>query len=82
MRSFNLFHAAIVLVAIGLAATPAYAMKDPPKDEPISSSSGGSTSGGSTSGGGTPVPEPSSLALFGAGAAAFMMSKRRRKAKG
>lgn len=77
MRSFNLFHAAIVLVAIGLAATPAYAMKDPPKDEPISSSSGGSTSGGGTS-----VPEPSSLALFGAGATAFMMSKRRRKAKG
>lgn len=77
------------LTMLGIAgAAPAYAMKTPPQ-EPVSSSSGGSsgsTSGGSTgssssgSSGGTAVPEPSSMALFGAGAAAFMAA-RRRKAK-
>ena len=65
---------AFALTMLTAAATPALAMKEPPK-EPISSSSGGSTGGSS---GGTAVPEPSSLALFGAGAAAFMAARRRK----
>ena len=67
---------ALSLAGVAFAA-PAQAMKPPPQDPGSSSStSGGSTSGGSTSGG-TSVPEPSSLALFGAGAAAFMIARRR-----
>ena len=71
MRQFNILHACIVVAALAIAASPAHALKYPPKDQPVSSSGGSS--------GGTPVPEPSSLALFGAGAAAFMLTKRRRK---
>lgn len=69
--------AAIVLAAIAVTV-PAHAMKEPPKDTPISSSGSSGGSSGS-SGGGTPVPEPSSLILFGAGAAAFMAAKRRKQ---
>lgn len=65
---------ALTLLGVAFAA-PVQAMKEPPKD-PIS----GSTSGGSS--GGTAVPEPSSLALFGAGAAAFMFARRRAAKKG
>ena len=74
MAKLNIVHALIVLAAIGIAATPAQAMKEPPKDTPISSSGGSS--------GGTPVPEPSSMLIFGAGAVALMLGKRRRKGEG
>ena len=73
MRLANAAHAAIVLAAIAVAATPAHALKPPPKDVPASSS------GGSSGGSGTPVTEPSSLILFGAGTAAFMIGKRRKQ---
>ena len=70
MAKLNIVHAMIVLAAIGIAATPAQAMKEPPTEP--TTSSGGST-------GGTPVPEPSSMLIFGAGAVALMLGKRRRK---
>ena len=54
-----------------IVATPAHAMKEPPAEPGTGGSSGG-----------TAVPEPSSLALFGAGAAAFMMTRRRAARKG
>lgn len=66
------------IFTVALAA-PVHALHPPPSDEPISSS-GGSTSGGSTSGG-TDVPEPSSMILFGAGAAALMAARRRKARK-
>ncbi len=68
MTKFNILPALIVASAIGIAATPVHAMKEPPSEPPTSSSSGG-----------TPVPEPSSIILFGAGAAAFMFGNRRKK---
>lgn len=46
----------------------------------FSSSGGQSSGGGSSSGGATDVPEPSMLALFGVGAAAVMLRRRRRPA--
>ena len=44
----------------------------------FSSSGGQTSSGGGSSGGPTEVPEPSMLALFGVGAAAVMLRRRRR----
>lgn len=59
-----------VIPAAGLlmaAATPAFAMKVPPTEP-----------GSGATGGGTSVPEPSSMILFGAGAAALLASRRRK----
>lgn len=46
---------------------------------PPTGSTGGSTGGGSTGGGPTDVPAPGMLALFGLGAAAVAIGRRRRK---
>ncbi len=60
-----------IMMAAASLAVPAHAMKETPT-EPTG------TSGG-TSSGGTAVPEPAMAALFGAGAAAILLAKRRRK---
>jgi hypothetical protein len=57
--------AALLMVSL---AAPAHAMKEPPSEPGTGSSSGG-----------TAVPEPSSMILFGAGAAALLASRRRQK---
>lgn len=61
-----------IMMAAASLAVPAHAMKETPT-EPTG------TSGGTTSSGGTAVPEPAMAALFGAGAAAILLAKRRRK---
>ena len=52
----------------------------PPTPTGSSGSSGGSTGGGST--GGTDVPAPGMLVLFGLGAGAVALRRRRKKAEG
>lgn len=70
MRRVNMLPALLAVTMLGASiAAPAQALKPPPKDTPT----------GSSGGNGTPVPEPSSLILFGAGAAAFMLTKRRKQ---
>lgn len=58
--------AAALLMSV---AAPAFAMQVPPTEPGTGSSSGG-----------TAVPEPSSMILFGAGAAALLVSRRRKLA--
>ena len=58
--------AAALVIAV---AAPAFAMQVPPTEPGTGSSSGG-----------TAVPEPSSMILFGAGAAALLASRRRKTA--
>lgn len=71
MRRINMLPALLAMTMFGASiAAPAQALKPPPKDTPTGSSSGG-----------TPVPEPSSMILFGAGAAAFMLTKRRKQTR-
>lgn len=55
--------AAVLAIAV---AAPVHAMKLPPQEP------------GSSTGGGTNVPEPSSMILFGAGAAAVLIGRRRK----
>lgn len=77
--NINLFSGSLALAMVAASfAVPAQAMKDTPT-EPTGTSGGTTSSGGTSSSGGTAVPEPATAALFGAGAAAILLAKRRRK---
>lgn len=72
-------------VVLGMMAAPAAATwgwgggkPKPPK--PTTPPPTGSSGGGTSSGGATPVPEPEMMVLFGLGAGALLVQRRRKRA--